>query len=64
MRSAYRIFVGKPERKRPRRWEDNSKSIVNGTGRDGMDWIHVSEDRVQGSGLRAALYTIVNILVP
>jgi hypothetical protein len=37
MRSAYKILVGKPERKRPlgrpmRRWEDNIKMDLKGIG--------------------------------
>jgi hypothetical protein len=42
MRNAYRILVGKPERKgplgRPRhRWVDNIKMDLRVTARDGMD---------------------------
>jgi hypothetical protein len=46
-----RTFVGKPEGKRslriPRRkWEDNNKMDLRETGWDGMDWIHLAQDRV------------------
>jgi hypothetical protein len=51
-RNAYRILVGKPEGKRPlrrprRRWVDNIKMDFRVVGRDGMDWIDLSEDRDQ-----------------
>jgi hypothetical protein len=41
-RNAYRIFLGKPEGKRPlgrprRRWVDNIKMDLRETGWDGMD---------------------------
>jgi hypothetical protein len=46
-RSAYRILVGKPERKRtlgrPRRtWVDNIKIDLREIGWDGMDWINLA----------------------
>jgi hypothetical protein len=49
-RNAYRIFVGKPEGKRPRekprrRWVDNNKMDLGEIGRDGRDWIELSQDR-------------------
>jgi hypothetical protein len=42
--NAYRMFVGKPEGKRPqgrprRRWVDNIKMNLREIGCDGMDWI-------------------------
>jgi hypothetical protein len=42
-RNAYRILVGKPERKRPlgrprRRWVDNIKMDLRHIGWDGMGW--------------------------
>ena len=42
-RVAYRVLVGKPERKRPlvrprRRWEDNIKMDLQDVRR-GMDWV-------------------------
>jgi len=41
---AYRVLVGKPERKRPlgrrrRRWEGNNKMDLHEVGYGGMDWI-------------------------
>jgi hypothetical protein len=61
-RNAYRIFVGKPERKRPlgrprRRWVDNIKMDLRKTGRDGMDWIDLAQDR-------AVVNTEMNFRVP
>jgi hypothetical protein len=45
-RTAYRIFVGKPERKRPRFiWEDNIKMDLREIGWDGMEWIDLAQDR-------------------
>jgi hypothetical protein len=46
-RNAYRTLVGKPERKRPlgrprRRWVDNIKMDLRGTGWDCMDWIDLA----------------------
>jgi hypothetical protein len=51
-RNAYRMLVGKPERKRPldrprRRWLDNIKMNLRKIERDGMDWIDLAEDRDQ-----------------
>jgi hypothetical protein len=47
--NAFRIFVGKPECKRPlgrprRRWVNNIKIDVREIGRDGMDWIDLAQD--------------------
>jgi hypothetical protein len=49
---AYRIFVGKPEGKRPpgrprRGWMDNIKMYLRKTGWGGMDWIDLAQDRDQ-----------------
>jgi hypothetical protein len=48
-RGAYRIFVGRPEGRRPlgrprRRWEDNIKMGLQEVGW-GMDWIELAQDR-------------------
>jgi len=45
---AYRILVGKPERKRPlgrlrRRWEDNIKMDILEVGGGGMDWTDLAQ---------------------
>jgi hypothetical protein len=47
---AYRILVGKPERKRPlgkprHRWEDNIKMDLQEVGWRGMGWIELAQDR-------------------
>jgi hypothetical protein len=49
---AYRVFVGKPEGKRPLRrlrcrCEDNNKMDLTETGWGGMDWITLSQDMEQ-----------------
>jgi len=51
-RVVYRIFVGRPEGKRPlkrpkRRWEDNIKMDLRETGINGANWIQLAHDRVQ-----------------
>ena len=45
-----RVLVGKPEGKRPlgrprRKWKDNIKMDLQEVGREGMDWIDVTQDR-------------------
>jgi hypothetical protein len=45
-------LVGKPEGKRPlrtpkHRWENNIKMYVKEMGFEGMDWIHLAQDRGQ-----------------
>jgi hypothetical protein len=50
MRKAYRIFVGKPEGKRPfgkprRRWECNIRMVLREIGREAVDWIHLTPHR-------------------
>jgi hypothetical protein len=64
-RNAYRIFVGKPECKRPvgrpkRRWADNITMDLRVIGWDGMDWIDVAQDRDEW---RALVNIIMNIRV-
>jgi hypothetical protein len=53
---AYRILVGMPEGKRPlgksrRRWVDNIKRDLRKTGRNGMGWIDLPQDRDQRKAL-------------
>jgi len=50
MRNAYNILVGKRERKRPlgrpgHRLEDNIRMNLREIGWEGVDWIHLAQDR-------------------
>jgi hypothetical protein len=65
-KNAYRILVGKPEGKRPlgrprRRWVDYIKIDIREIGWDGMDWIHLAQDRNQWVAL---VNTVMNLRVP
>jgi len=58
--------VGKPEGKRPlerprRRWEDNIKMDISGSGMWGMDWIELAQDRDRW---RALVNAVMNLRVP
>ena len=49
-RVVYRVFVGKPEGKRPlerprRRWEDNIKMDLQEVGGGRGDWMELAQDR-------------------
>jgi len=49
-RGVYRVWVEKPEGKRPlgrprRRWEDNIKMDLQEVGCEGMDWIELAQVR-------------------
>jgi hypothetical protein len=49
-RNACRILVGKSDGERPlgrrkRRWVDNIKMDIRETGRYGMDWVDMTQDR-------------------
>jgi hypothetical protein len=51
-RGVYRILVGRPEGTRPLgrpwcRWEDNINMVLMEIGIDGVNWIHLAQDRVQ-----------------
>jgi hypothetical protein len=55
-RNAYRILVGKPERKRPLgrpmcKWVDNIKMDLREIGWEDMDWIDLAQDRGQWKDL-------------
>jgi hypothetical protein len=61
----YRILVEKPEGKRPlgrtrHRWVDNIKMDLREIEWDGMDRIHVAQDRDQW---RALVNTVLNLRV-
>jgi hypothetical protein len=63
---AYRVFVGRPEGKRPlgrprRRLEDNIKMDLGEIGIDGANWIRLAQNRVQW---RAFVNTVMNPRVP
>jgi hypothetical protein len=50
IRSVYKILIGKPEGKKPvgrpgRRWVDNIKMDIRETGLQGVDWLHLAQDR-------------------
>jgi hypothetical protein len=50
MRNIYRILVGKFEGKKPpgrlmHRWEDNIRMDLREMRSEGVDWIHLSQDR-------------------
>jgi hypothetical protein len=49
-RGVYRVFVGKPEGKRPlgrlrHRWEDTIKMDIQEVGWGVVDWIDLAQDR-------------------
>jgi hypothetical protein len=65
-RGVYRVLVGRPEGKRPlqrprRKWEDNIKMDLREIGIDGVNWIQLSQDRVQ---CQAFVNTVMNLRVP
>jgi hypothetical protein len=52
MRNAYSILVGKSEGKRPlgiprRRWEDITRTDLREIRWEGVDWLHLVQDRDQ-----------------
>jgi hypothetical protein len=56
-RNVYRILVGKPDGKSPlggprHRWVDNIMMDLREIGRDGMDWIDLTQDRYIGASGR------------
>jgi hypothetical protein len=60
-RNAYRLLMGKPERKRPlgrprRRWLDNIRMDLGEVGWGDVDWI--------GLAWRALVNSVLNLLVP
>jgi hypothetical protein len=65
-RGGYRVFVGRPESKRPlrrprRRWGDNIKIDLREIGIDGANWIQLAQDMVQW---RAFVNTVMNFRIP
>jgi hypothetical protein len=66
MRNAYNILVREPEEKRPlgrprRRWEDNITMDLKDIGWEGVDWVHLGQDRYQWC---AFVKTVMNFRVP
>jgi hypothetical protein len=63
---AYRVLVGKPERKRPlgrprRRWEDNTKMRLPAVRWERIDWIDLAHKRDRWWAL---LNSVMNLRVP
>jgi hypothetical protein len=64
-RKMYKIWVGKPEGKRPlgrprRRWEDGIRMDLRETGLGGVDWIRLAQDR---DLWRAVVSAVMNLRV-
>ena len=65
-RGAYRVLVGKPERKRPlgrprRRWVDNIRMDLQEVGCGYVDWIGLVQDRDRW---RTLVSTVMKLRVP
>jgi hypothetical protein len=65
-RDVYRVFVGKPEGKRPlgrprHRWEDNIKLDLKELECEDMDWIELAQDRDRW---RVIVNAVMNLRVP
>ena len=65
-RAIYRVWVGKPEGKRPlgrprHGWEDNIKVDLQEVGCGSMDWVELAQDRDRWQALVNAL---MNFWVP
>jgi len=65
-RDAYEILMGKSEGKKPLRrprhtWVDNIRLDLREIGWEGVDWMHLTQDRGQW---RASVNTLMNLRVP
>jgi hypothetical protein len=65
-RNAYRLLVGKPEKKRPlgrprHRWVDNIWMDLGEVGWGDVDWIGLAQDRKRW---RAVVNSVLNLRVP
>jgi hypothetical protein len=66
IRSAYKILIRKPKRRRPlgiarHRWEDNIKTDLKEIECEDVGWIHLFQDRVQWQDL---VNIVMNLQVP
>jgi hypothetical protein len=64
-RNVCRVLVGKPKGKRPlerprRRWEDGIKMDLREIGWEGVEWIHLAQDRDRW---RAVVNAVMNLRV-
>jgi hypothetical protein len=67
-RKVYKVSVGTPEGKRPlerprRRWEDGIERDLRKAGWEGVEWIHLTQDRDRWQVLVNTL-TNTQFLVP
>jgi hypothetical protein len=66
MKNTYNTLVGKQEGKRPlgrtrHRWEDNIRMDLREVGWEGVDWIHLAQDRDRW---RALANSVINFRLP
>jgi hypothetical protein len=66
VRNAYKMLVGKPEGKRSlgrrrHRWENNIRVDLKEIGWEGVDWIHLAQDRDRW---RAFVNTVMSFRIP
>jgi hypothetical protein len=64
-RNVFRVLTGQPEGKRPlerprRRWEDGIKMDLREIGWEGVEWIHLAQDR---DPWRAVVNSMMNLRV-
>jgi hypothetical protein len=67
MRNAYNILVGKHEAKRlrgrpGRRWEDNMRVDLREIGLEGVEWMHLVQDRDQWLALVNTVMNLVELI--
>jgi glycine cleavage system protein P-like pyridoxal-binding family len=61
MRNACNIMVRKPRRRGRCRWEHNIRMNLREIGWEGVDWIHMAQDREQ---CQALVNIVMNLQVP